>query len=345
MAALDVFKADAFSMGSLTESINMLPFQPTRLGNMGLFSDRAIRTTVAFVEEKQGTLRLLTQAGRGSTGQVRSRDQRKVRNFTVPHVPNWGAIEADDVLNIRAFGSETELEAVSGVVNDELEAMRKDHEVTQEYHRIGATQGIILDGDGSTTIYDLFSEFGVGARPSVVFDFTDATMSVKVQSMSVTRTMGDKLGMTAFSGITAICGDTFFDSLVANAEVVAAHSTGGTGTDANFLKQLQIGPDFHAVARGFVYADIYWFNYRGTVGGVAFQPTNDCSFVPTGVPGLFIEILAPGDMMDVVGTRGRRFYASQEQMDHNKGVQLHTQSNTLAMCTRPGCLILGDGTH
>ena len=118
MPAIDVFKADAFSMASLTAAINTLPYQPKKLGDAGLFTPKPMRTTVAYIEKREGKLSVLPFAARGSMPTVDSQRKRVVRALTVPHVPSNSTVRADDVLNIRAFGSETELEAVSGLVND-----------------------------------------------------------------------------------------------------------------------------------------------------------------------------------------------------------------------------------
>ena len=45
---------------------------------------------------------------------------------------------------------------------------------TIEYQRVGALKGIILNGDGST-LYNLFTEFGVTPPTEVGFDLANAT--------------------------------------------------------------------------------------------------------------------------------------------------------------------------
>jgi len=109
MPSLDVFKADAFSMASMTAAINALPYQPKMIGNAGLFSPKPISTTVALVEKREGKLSVLPTEGRGTMPTVESQSRKAVRTFQVPHIPQNQTIRADDVQNIRAFGSETEI--------------------------------------------------------------------------------------------------------------------------------------------------------------------------------------------------------------------------------------------
>src|SRR5699024_10027897 len=110
------------------------------------------------VEHQSGLLQLVPSTARGGPGKVVGADKRKARSFIVPHLPQRGAILADEVQNVRAFGSENEAQAVQTVVNNRLASMRRNLDATIEYHRLGAIKGLILDADGSE-IYDLFAEF------------------------------------------------------------------------------------------------------------------------------------------------------------------------------------------
>ena len=47
------------------------------------------------------------------------------------------------------------------MVNKKLALSAFDLDATLEFLRIGALKGIILDADGSTVIFNLFTEFGV----------------------------------------------------------------------------------------------------------------------------------------------------------------------------------------
>ena len=84
---------------------------------------------------------------------------------------------------------------------------------------------------------------------------------------------------------------------------------------------------------------IVFERYRGNVGGVPYVPEDRAFAVPEGVPDLFITNFAPADYMETVNTNGLPYYASQELLPHNKGVDLEAQSNPLSLCTRPGAVI------
>lgn len=353
MALLDVFNSDAYSVISLTTAILKLPYMPTRLGRLNLFTEKSVATTTVMVEEQEGKLALLQTARRGdrSRSSTWSRDRRHSRTFAIPHVPQDDALLADSLQGIRAFGRETDTEVFATVMNDKLAALRQNHEVTFEWHRIGALKGLILDADGST-LYDLFSEFGV-TQQEVEFDFTNngtwaqpaPVQDMKMKSLEVIRLMQSQLGATTLTGVRAICGDTFFDEFIKHPTVKTAwerqqDAITGMASMGQFLRNQQTGYDT-VRDTGFEFGGIVWENYRGSVGSVDFIDTNQAHFYPTGVPGLFEAYKAPADYVETVNTMGKLVYAKQERMKFDKGVEIESQSNVLWICTRPGALILG----
>ena len=344
MALLDIFDDDAFTVHSLTASVDKLPYMPERLGRMGLFQPSPITTSIAIIEERQGRLSLLPTMPRGSELQTtQGARPRKIRSFPVPHVPDWDAVLAGDLEGKRSFGSEDQVEIFSTILNDRLEIMKQNHELTHEYHRIGAVHGIVLDADGATEVVNWFTEFGI-TETEITFDFSEAgtfddadpASDIKILAQRVKREMQDALGGSPFTGIHALCGDRFFDAIVTHATVRRAYDRWQEGS---FFRDLQSDEG------GFTFAGITWENYRGVIGDVDFVDDDTARFFPTGTRNVFMETMAPADFVETVNTRGQKLYAKQERMKWDKGIELHTQSNVLYVCTRPKCLIKGTATN
>lgn len=333
MSVLDVFKDDMFGMVSLTTALMKLPYVPSRLGALGLFAKEGINTLSAVIEEEHGKLSLIKTAARGSNPNVMGGTSRKARSFRVPHIPLLATVYADDVQGVRAFGSESETETVAAVVNKKLARMKQDFEVTKEYHRIGAIRGIVLDGDGSTVLYNWFDEFNISEH-EVDFDFEEDN-SVKLGAAEVTRWIQDVLGMTPYRNIRAECGAGFYDALTTCDEVKEAFERWQSqGQMGQFLRDSQ-------VRSAFDYAGITWEEYRGSVGNTAFIADDECRFFPEGTTDIFQEIMAPADYVETVNTIGQEFYAKQELMKFGKGVEIEGQTNPLMICTRPSVLVKG----
>lgn len=330
MLTLDIFNDNAFGVTSLTQSINKLPLKPSRIGQMGLFKGEGVQTTSVIVEERNGILSLLTKKLRGEQGTTNKHEKRIVRSFAIPHIPQSDTILADEVQGVRAFGSATELETVAQKVNDRLQSMKNNHELTEEYHRIGALQGVILDGDGSTTIYNLFTEFGI-TQKTVNFALGTPTTKVRNKCTEVIRAIEAGLGgLAMYDHIHAFCGSTWFDAFVEHPAVKDAFHR---YNDSEMLRS--------DVRKGFTFGNITFEEYSGSVGSVAFFPANEARFFPVGVPGMFTTYYAPANYIETVNTIGQPYYAKQEIMKFGKGVELETQSNPLCMCTMPRALIKG----
>ena len=203
---LDVFNQDAFSAISLSQAVNDLsafPMDLGRIGKLGIFSEQGIETDTIAVEIDSNTLKLVPNTPVGAPASEIAKDKRKVRNFRAPYLPVKGEVLAVEVQNIRGFGT-TQLMGFQEAVNRRAKPMINALDATVEFHRMGALKGIILDADGST-IYDLFTEFGV-TQNSVDFVLGTATTEMKTKCTAVSRLVEAALGIAPFTGIDVWCG-------------------------------------------------------------------------------------------------------------------------------------------
>ncbi len=329
MATLDIFNNDAFSVQSLTKAMNDVPHQPTRIGELGWFSEEGINTTSLSIEKMGTTLSLVPAAERGAPGRPVTNDKRQMIPFRTVHLPQRGAVVADEVTNLRAFGSESELEAVQTLVNRKLTKMRRNLDVTIEYQRIGAIKGQVVDADGTTVLLDMFSTFGVSQQTHDMKLDVDAT-KVKMEIVAAKRKIEDALGGLMYRQARALCSASFFDLLVAHPAVEKAYDR---WMDGEFLRADQRDQG------GFYFGGVFWEEYRGNVSGQDFIPAGEAFLVPEGVPDLFVTHYAPADYMETVNTNGLPYYAKQEAMGFNKGVELESQSNPISINTRPRSVI------
>jgi hypothetical protein len=334
---LDIFNNNAFSVTSLTAAINQMEYVSGRLGQLGLFRSKGITSKTASFELKNGRLVLVQSQPRGAPANQNTPTKRKMVDLPTIHLPLEDHIPADEIQGVRQFGSETALQTVQGVVNERLSSMNQNIEVTREHLRVGAIKGIILDADGST-LTNLYTAFGVSAPSDITFNFeTDIDGALRTKCAGVARTIAHELGGTPFSGVHAMCGDDFYDALIANKEV-----------RESYLAQQEASQLREATAyESFKFGGIVWENYRGYVNdadgaAVPFIAANQCRFFPMGVPELFLEVFSPGDFIETVNTVGLPVYAKQA-VDPKFGryVDLHVQSNPLPVCTRPRTLLKG----
>ena len=323
---LDVFKSDAFNFTSLVAAINKIPYQPTRLGSLGIFADEGISTLSAAVEMQNGVLTLVPTAARGAPGVVKGVERRNVRNFNTVHLPQRVAVMADEVQNLRAFGSETEEELAMSRLQAKMAVARRDLDITHEWQRMGCLKGQVLDADGSTVIYNYFTEFGVSqSTKSIALSVTGTKVLQEIVGLK--RLVEDKLGGVMMSGLRVLCSSEFFDALVGHPAVIEAYKY----QQSNFLRTDN--------RDGFEFGGVIWEEYRGTIGGTRFIAANKALAIPLGVADMFKSIYSPAPYMETVNTIGLPFYMKPKTMDYDTGVEWQVQSNPLHICTRPDAVV------
>lgn len=334
MATMDIFNSDAFSMQQLTSAVQKIDYLPQMLGSLGIFAPKPIRTTVASIEQRDDTLGLIQTSPRGAPLEQLNVNKRKLHNVTTPRIAKGDTIYAHEIQNIRAFGSETELQGVQAEIAYRMQRIRQDVELTHENMRLGAVQGIVTDADAST-IVNWFTVMGVSQDAEIDFDLDNASPAsgaVRTVCTQVIRQTqrASKGAWTTGTRIVGLCGDTFWDQLVAHPEV---RQTYLNTVAAAALREPAAWEQLN-------YGGITFVNYRGTDDGstVAVGATK-CKFFPVGAPGVFEAYFSPGESFDFVNTPGLPVYAMTiPDRDRNAWVQVEEYSYPLFVCTRPKML-------
>tara|TARA_B100001564_G_C20645205_1_gene674096 strand:+ start:134 stop:1135 length:1002 start_codon:yes stop_codon:yes gene_type:complete len=325
------FDSAAFNMASLTDAINILPNNYGRVGQLRLFRPKPVRFRTIAIEENNGILNLLSTQTPGSPGTVGSRGKRKLRSFNIPHIPHDDVVLPEEVQGIRAFGAEDQVKELSEVIADHLQAMRDKHAITLEHLRIGALKGIILDADGSELV-NLYDEFEIAPK-TISFALGTAGTNVKKKCLDVKRHIEKNLRGEFMNGIHALVSPEFFDALTSHANVKEAYERWQEG---RALRE--------DMRNGFAFGGIVFEEYNaeasdpdGNVRRFIAQDEGHC--FPIGTAQTFKNYFAPGDFNEAVNTLGRPIYAKQESRKFERGTDIHTQSNPLPLCLRPGVLV------
>ncbi len=333
MSMLNPFATDAFNMVALTAAINKIPNNYGRLEQLNLMPPEGVRTRTILIEEMSGVLNLLPTMPIGAPGTLGITGKRKVRSFVIPHIPHDDVVLPEEVQGIRAFGSENEVEALSNLIARKLQNMRNKHAITLEHLRMGALKGVILDADGST-LYDLYSEFGISAK-SVNFALSTTTTEVLLKVLEVKRHIEDNLRGEFMTGIMCLCSQGFFDALTTHGKVKEAYAR---------WQQGQIL--FTDNRTNFTFGGITFEEYRGQATDAAgnvrkFVADDEAHFFPLGTASTFRTHFAPADFNETANTLGLPLYAKQAPRKFERGTDLHTQQNPLPLCLRPECLVRG----
>jgi hypothetical protein len=212
MPALDILDDDSFSLSSLTAEVNKLPFVPGQVGAAGLFEADGVSTTTVLIEQMDGALSIVADTPRGSPGETINSDKRELKAVRVPHFQRNDTIMADEVQNVRAFGSETDLETVQDRVNSKLGRHTRDLDTTVELLRVGAIKGIVSGKSG--TIQNLYTLFGVSQPSAIVWDLAADATKPRTLAMDLKNAIEDELDATNYTGLHVFCGHDFFKNMI-----------------------------------------------------------------------------------------------------------------------------------
>jgi len=332
-----------FSVYQLTAAINRVPYEPGLIGSMNLFTTSRLTTTIALFEERNNTLALVPERPRGSPADVNVLGRRSMVPLQVPHFPLDASMLADEIMGVRAFGTDNQLEAWGDLVSQHQTSMGTKLDVTLEWLRLGAVKGIIItrlnrDTGAVEQSIDLFQKFGV--QPQAPLDWpilppaagcTEAhawSGPISGLCLELRRAMAAELGGLPMGGIQAICGSAFFDAIASAPEL--------RQTFLNTAAAASLRDSTYGLSLS--YRGVTFTEYLGQVGAQVFVEPDECYFFPGGVPGLFLEAYSPADYIETVNTPALPRYSKMEAMDFDLGVMIQSQMNVLPVCTIPRCL-------
>jgi Phage major capsid protein E len=336
MATLDIFKQNAFSLLSMLPAVEKVDFLPQRLGQLGIFTPYPVRTKTVAIEDRDGVLSLIPTSLRGAPLEERKNEKRKVRDFRTVRIAKGDRITADELADIRAFGSETETMQVQAEIMRRLAGpvgLMNDVELTLENMRLGCIQGLVKDADGST-IYDWNSEWGItlGGGAEFAFDLSNASPAsgaVRTMCTAVLRAMmrNSKGAWNSGTGVYALCGDQFWDKLTAHPEVRSTYLNYVAAAD------LRAPLAYETV----YYGGITFENYRGTDDGTTVGiATDKAKFFPVNAPGVFLEVFSPGENFEYINQPGKPIYPLiVPDRDRQMYADVEVYSYPLHVLTRP----------
>lgn len=329
-----------FSVREINETMDLIDGkQAEKVGFLSeLFGgDRPTMSNVVEIEERGGTLKLIQTEANGGPGVVNKSDKRKTRFFKVPRIVKDGGVEPEDIDRIRVYGGMAPKMWAQHIA-ETLGDIQEEHYLTHAWHRVGAIKGQVLDADGSV-LHDSFSEFQI-TKKTLGFVLATAGTNVREKCVEVSRLVEDGLMGDTMSGVTVYASPEFMAALVAHPKVEAIYANwqaaqerlGGDYRSGFVIGGLKFVEVAHKVDSGLVDAQSAPILRRYVEAGKAHA-------VPMGTSRTFRRFVAPGNFNDTVNKRGQLFYGRMESRRFGRGYDMHTQSNVLTMCLRPGTLV------
>jgi len=332
---LDIFNNDAFNVVSMTSAINKVPNTFGLLNQLGIFKPVPVDTTMVGIEISEGVINLVPSSERGAPGTPNKRGSRNMRYFKLPHFALEDNVTADDVQNIRAFGSGSKLLAVASKVLEVQMQMARKLYLTMEFMKNGALNGQILDSDG-TVILDLWELFGI-TQKEVNFELAVEGANLIEPCLDVKEHVELHLKGENMTELLALCSPGWWRKFITHPDVAEAYK----------YYAHSVNPLTSDVRSGFKHQDILWREYLGqatTHDGTVryFIPPNGCLFLPLGTFDTFEENFGPADYLEAANTPGLPLYSKLGRPDKfGKGQPIEAQTNPLPIVKRPEVLVKG----
>lgn len=315
-----------FGVVPMTQAINSLPRNPTIIRELGIFKNVPISTTYVSIEHKEGVLSLVEAKARGSRGEGVQQRRYAPKNFNLLHLPVDEAVFADELQNLRAFGSDNKTDPVANKVLDKADIMKQDLEYTHEHLMLGAIQGKIINSTGETLL-DLNKEYGL-TRTSYDISLSSDNANINKELSDVVIAQRKHLGGEMNNGWLALCGKDFFQNLIYHNSIKEVY--------LRYQEALRYRDE--GITIEFEHQGIRYKLYDYEFDGGTKVADDQAELLPFGTKNTFANYIGPADMNQTVNTLGQLFYLSREPMPHQKGWDLHAQSNILPLVHRPKAL-------
>jgi hypothetical protein len=343
---IDIFGDAVFGMANLRKVAKSVTYVPQYLGTRNIFQSKPLTgTDKVIIYEENGEIRLIPTTERGGPEITQKRDTGKMFLLQAPRIAKMDSIRASELLGVanEALSRTLRIRTAAQLVQDRLAKLKSDKALTLEYHRFGALQGKLYDADGTTLIYDYFSEFSIAAPTPVDVDFTmpEEDLMIFFQDTffrPIMRALKDR--KTPTTQIGALVGDAFWAQLMKHPGFRRIYElemqARSFARAANPLVQPNAWMEID-------FGGVLWINYMGTDDGTTIAvPVDEATFFPIGARDVFDVYWAPGETIADVGGQGLDEYVYiQPDVRNNmvSHIDVHVRAYPLYACIYPKALM------
>lgn len=334
----------------LTREVNRIPNQFGLLNALDIAPSEAKRSRLVRIDYREGQIFVLSHQEPGSPGELSPDDQQNGVILSIPHFTHFENILVGDVDGL--------LEVINGQITEKsldaelarkLGLIRKNHAITREFLRLGMLRGEIKDGK-LNTLYDLYEVFDI-TKKTIDFKFSVPETNVMEKCEEVTDHVISNAKGETIGQIEALVDSKFFGKLIAHEKVEKFWLQAQNAAVHRTVERQRLGGNW---GRVFEFGDIVWREYKGglpvkandgkitTVKNVA---DNTGHVYPSGTQSMMRTFDAPAyhiervnQAPDIDGEEGAIFI-SHKQLDHGQGFELKSQTNALAICKQPECIV------
>lgn len=319
----DLWTEDVFGIRRMQEAVEKLEPVPMQISSMGLFESKPLDTDQFSIDIKNGIVTLVPFTERHAVPQEATLGKDESVPFKTGAFLQHRQMWKDEILRFRALGTVEGKRSIESRRDEYLKAMMDGYWASIELLRLSCLNGILRDKNGN--VLNLWTRFGIAQPAAVPLNLTTADNGVLLKAVRGLVRDIIKTVKAPVRGIHAICGEEFFEELIANPEVRKSYN------DQQNLKVHREGPA--PVFGSFHWGGIDWEESKGWVGEYKFVDDDKARIFPKGVPGMYRDHWAPAPTNP--NELGRPYYSrAAEDPLHRKWIDMEVDSYPMPVCTR-----------
>lgn len=330
---------ERFTTLKLSQAIEKRQNEYGLLNSMGLFAEQGIAERHVKIETKDSGLQIIPTSPIGTPAPADDTpDARKVRILpTFRHAKKYTLL-AEELQGVRQFGSDDETEGVDLKMVEKLDLIQREQRQTKEFLRWGALKGDVYDADGTTVLYNSYTEMGEEQK-TVDWDLEEETDDpIQDGTDELLDYFEDEALGEIVTGAVMLCSSGYMEKMKRNRQFREAYKYFAG----------QPNPNRGALRRPFEFKDLLYVRHRGkctfkksdgTTVTHTFIPDGEAIAVPLGTVETFRTFYAPGEFIEAVNTIGQEIYVKPKIMDLDMGVELHAFSYPLNLVTKPRLVV------
>lgn len=330
----------------LTQEVNRIPNKFGLLNALGIAPFEQKNSQLVRIELKDGVIHVLAAEPRGAPGDVSPDDEENAIILQIPHFPGLERILVNDLDGLlQVVNGQLDPRSLDRELARKLMRIRSNHNITLEYIRLGMLRGVIKDGRGRT-LYDLFDVFDI-TKKVVDFELSNDGTDVREKCEEVRDHIQTNLKGETTTGVHSCVSSPWFGELIRHPNVEKFWLQAQNSSEHKELNRTSQGGNW---GRVFEFGDIVFREYKGGLpvkdasGSITTQDNIEAGkghTYPAGTQNMMRTFEAPVHHIQMVNEAPAEdtIYISPKTLDHGEGFELKSQSNRVAICKQPECLV------
>lgn len=331
-----------FNNATIAQAVNVLPNTYGLMRDLGFAPVRGVADNLVRVDFYDEGVVVLPSVARGAPATEAKRGTDQAFFIELPSFPHKDTLTPDDVQSlVRIINGQLRTESVAEALERLiLRPIRRKHDLTLEWLRLGALQGKITDGAG-VTLHDLYDKFGK-TRTEIDFVLGTETTNVEDKCAQLYETMAENLKGETMTHPRVIVSKEFFSKFVAHKQVRESFLNWQAAT-ALSTPDRQVRGNQHG--RVFSFGNIEWIEYLGsaplaTGSSARMVAAGKGHAYPVGTSAeAHVTYAGPPYDIRQVNQPGGEIHVSMKELDHGEGIEVKTEACPLPIFARIEALI------